>query len=35
MARPSVNEDAKMFVKELRKLKATVGNGRLCTLLGW
>ena len=35
MARPSIADDAKTFLKELRKLKATVGNMHFRALLNW
>jgi hypothetical protein len=35
MARPSIEKDAKKFVKTLRKLGSAAGNGALRTALGW
>lgn len=35
MARPSTNDDAKVFLSTLKRCKATVGNGFLRTKLNW
>ena len=35
MARATVDEDAKVFLAALRKLRVRVGNGFLRTQLGW
>ena len=35
MARASIDDDAKVFLSTLRKLKSSVGNGFLRTQLGW
>jgi len=35
MARPSLEQDAKMFVTTLRKLGSAAGNSALRTALGW
>ena len=35
MARPSLNDDAKMFMATLRKIRERVGNGFLRDTLGW
>ena len=35
MARVSIDDDAKVFVSTLRKIKARVGNGFLREQLGW
>ncbi len=35
MARATIDDDAKLLVSTLRKLKARVGNGFLRTQLGW
>ena len=35
MARATIEDDAKVFVSALRKLRVRVGNGFLKTQLGW
>ena len=35
MARPTLNEDRKTFLSQLRRLKTSVGNLALRTRLGW
>ena len=35
MARPSLNDDAKIFLATLRKIRDRVGNGFLRETLGW
>lgn len=35
MAKSSINDDAKIFVSTLRKLRERVGNGFLRAHLGW
>jgi type I restriction enzyme M protein len=35
MARPTINEDRKTFLSQLRRLKTSVGNLALRTQLGW
>lgn len=35
MAKPTLNDDAKVFVATLRKLRDRVGNGHLRETLGW
>jgi type I restriction enzyme M protein len=35
MARPTVNEDAKQFVRALKQVGHSAGNGALRGILGW
>lgn len=35
MAKPSISDDAKLFVSALRKARMRVGNGFLRAQLGW
>lgn len=35
MAKPSINDDAKVFLSTLRKIRERVGNGFLRGTLGW